>query len=111
MNTSTFDTGALLTSHFRAKRIRKSALSRVMGCHLSSIKGYQSKPSLQTKILWQLCHALKHNFFRDMADQLPAEFTVTAIPDDSKDRRIAELERQIEVLQAEKAVLLEAIRK
>lgn len=103
--------GNLISAVFRARRIHKNALSRVLGCNISTIVRLQHKPSVPSDRLWQLCHALKHNFFRDIADQLPPDFSLTAPPDGSKDRRIAELERQVQVLQAEKAVLLEAMRK
>jgi hypothetical protein len=33
---------------------------------------YGKNSTLQTAILWEICHALKHNFFADIAAQLPS---------------------------------------
>jgi len=40
-----------------------------------TLAGYEKNSAIQTAVLWELCHALKHNFFLDIACQLPAEFT------------------------------------
>ena len=99
-------TGEMLRNYFEQRRTRKSALARLMSRSPDSIAEYQKRPSIQTAILWELCHHLKHNFFADIAAQLPADFSTTVAPDGSKDARIAELELRLKIAEAERDVLL-----
>jgi hypothetical protein len=100
------DTGKMLTEYFQARRTRKSALARLMKRAPGTVAAYTDRPSIQTAILWELCHHLKHNFFADIAAGLPAEFSTTAPRDGSKDARIAELELRLKIAEAERDVLL-----
>jgi hypothetical protein len=108
--TSSPDTGAMLTSYFKEKRIRKSALARVMNRRPNTIYGYEKNSSIQTAILWELCHALQYNFFADIAVQLPAGFATKSASSEQTDK-IAELEQEIIILNREKNLLLEALKK
>lgn len=103
-------TGRLLNDYFKKKRIRKSALSRSLNRHISSLRNFLANDSIQTNALWDISMALKHNFFRDIADKLPPEFTTEAIPDTTATERIAALELEVTILKAEKEVLIRAMR-
>ena len=100
------DTGALIKSFFAQRRTYKSALARLLGVTPDAVYLFAKRPSIQTDTLWKLCHALKHNFFADIAAGLPAEFSTTAPPDAGKDARIAELELRLKIAEAERDVLL-----
>lgn len=65
---------------------------------------------MPTKMLESISHILQHNFFADIAAQFPATYSTSVVPNTEKDERIAQLEQEVIVLKAEKAVLLEAIR-
>jgi DNA-binding Xre family transcriptional regulator len=104
------DTGKMIDAYFSEKRIRKNALSRLMGKNISSILAFQKKPSIQTKTLWELCHALKYNFFADLAAELPETFGKKATSNEQAEK-IAKLEQEIVMLTREKNLLLEALRK
>ena len=69
--------GNLLTHYFNTKRTRRASLARLMNVHIATILGYQKKESLQTKTLMAMATILKHNFFMDIAMQLPQEYTTT----------------------------------
>ena len=103
------NTGMMLISYFREKRTRKSALARMLNKRPSTLAGFTKNTSIQTTVLWEICHALKHNFFADMAAMLPENYTTNVKPNTANEERIAELELQNTVLKAEVAVLLKAI--
>ncbi|PWA06116.1 hypothetical protein [Flavobacterium psychrotolerans] len=60
------NTGALLISYFKEKRIRKSALARMLKKSPSTLVSFTKNNTIQTTVLWEISHALKHNFFADM---------------------------------------------
>ena len=103
--------GSLLQAYFKKNRIYKSALARKIKRGDSTIVAYQKRPSIQSSIIEELSHAMKHNFFADLADLLPESYSKDATKWMEKDARIAALEREIEILKAEKEVLLQAFRK
>lgn len=104
------NTGKLLTNFFDEKRIHKSALARAINRLPKTVYSYEKNSSIQTSILWEMCHALKHNFFDDIATMLPDTFT-TNRPVATTFARIAELEQEIEILNREKLLLLEAMKR
>ena len=100
------DTGEMLRQLFKRRRIYKSALARALNRRYETVLDYQKRGSIQTTVLWELCHALKHNFFLDMAAQLPGEYATDAPVDGAKDARIAALERELEIVRAERDVVV-----
>ena len=98
--------GALLKKYFKEKRISKAALSRKLGVDYDSILKYVKNDTIQTAILWNLCNALNHNFFMDIAVNLPKEFSTYADLYSEKDEKIKQLEQEITILKAEKDILL-----
>jgi hypothetical protein len=104
------DAGKIITAYFKQKRIRKSALSRNMNINLSTLNIYTKNQSIKTTALWSLCMALKHNFFAEYAAALPESFSSTVISDTTKDEIIKQLELEIQILKAEKAVLISVMK-
>ena len=96
-------TGELLKDFFKKRRIRKAALSRLINRSPKTLATYGKNSTLQTAILWEICHALKHNFFADIAVQLPSTYT-------TQDDRIAALEQEIALLKAKIESLMEALK-
>lgn len=110
------DTGRLIQLYLNAHRISKTSLGTKINRTGISVLRYTQNFSIQTGILLDICHALQHNFFQDMADQLPKDFTVTNLPIDKDkltawENEKAHLTERIKILEAEKAILLEAFRK
>jgi hypothetical protein len=103
-------TGNLLTAFFTLRRIRKSALARHLNRNKNSVLNFQKNSTIQTAILWEISMVLKHNFFMDIASMLPPEFTTDAPINAEKDERILTLEKQVELLTAERDVLLKAMK-
>jgi hypothetical protein len=103
--------GQLLKDYLSAHKIIKSALARKIVKNDNEILRYQKSASLKTEVLLALSHALKHNFFADIALLLPTNYSQTISGEVlAKDLRIAELEQQILILEAEKAVLLSVMK-
>jgi len=110
-NATEINFGALLRAYFKKHRIFRSALGRKINRSDSTIVSYQKRASLQLSIIENLSHALKHNFFADLANLLPESYSKDATKWMEKDAKIASLEREIEILKAEKEVLLAVLRK
>ena len=111
MNTINIHVGELVKKHIDTKKVYKSALARKLQRKDSAIIRYQHSASLQTKVLQAISHALKHNFFADIAAQLPATYTTTVPADNTQTERIAQLEHENALLQAKYDALVEVMRK
>ena len=109
--TNTLHVGQLIKTYIDTKRIAKSAVARKIGKADNDMLRYQKSVSLKSEVLLMLSHALQHNFFADIAARLPAHYTTDAPVEAFNIHRITELELQVKLLQAEKAVLLEAMRR
>jgi DNA-binding Xre family transcriptional regulator len=110
------DTGIMIEKYLSKHRIPKSSLGKDINRTGISVLRYTENFSIQTSILLDICHALEHNFFQEIADQLPTNFAVTKAPINQEklsehDIEIAQLKEQIKILEAEKAVLLLAFKR
>ena len=103
-------TGEMLKALYKKRRISKAALARKINRRASTLASFAKNHTIQTAVLWELSHALKHNFFADIAAQLPAEYATNVEANTTNTDRITQLERQVELLEAEKNVLLLAFR-
>ena len=104
--------GKLLKDYITKHSVYRSSLARYMERQPSTIEYYLKQPTLQTAILWELSTALKHNFFMDVAAQLPADFTTNA-PDSSLPllEHIAVLEEENKMLHTKVETLMAVLRK
>jgi len=103
--------GELLHSYFEEKRIRRAALARLMDMNLRSVLLYEQKESIKTARLLEICVHLKHNFFADIAQQLPEYFTKTQPEVTALHEKIAALEHQNELLTTQLNLLKEVMQK
>ena len=109
-NLGDFHMGKIIKEYIDRRKVSKAALARKIKRSDSTILEYQKSATLQVGIVLELSHALKHNFFADVAALLPATYGTSVPTDTTKDERIAQLELEVTVLKAEKAILLEAIK-
>ena len=104
------NTGQLIANFISVKKISKTELGLAINRKGLSILAYIRNSSIQTGILIDICHATKHNFFRDIADQLPDDFTRTKAEDNTlineKDLIIAQLREEVKVLTIQNEVLM-----
>lgn len=103
--------GQMLSNYYKKKKIRQAALARDMSRHVSTIADYKKNNSMQTAVLWQLCHVLKYNFFADLAAELPSSFGYNGsdVPGE-KDEEIMKLRTEIARLQGDKELLMELLK-
>lgn len=94
--------GQMLSKHIRKFRLFRSALARDMGVRRESIDYTLKQDDIKLGNLWSICYALKYNFLADIAAQLPPEMPCAPT---AKDARIAELEKQVQDLTAERDML------
>jgi hypothetical protein len=89
-NTS-LHTGKLLTRYIKNNNIFKSALARYLRRSAPTIEYHLRRPTIQVQLLWDISHALQHNFFSDFAAELPAHFSSDALVDTTKEEEIERL--------------------
>lgn len=94
--------GTMLNMHMRKHRYYKSALARDIGMNHETVVNFMRRPDNKVSYLWRICFALKYNFIADLAAQLPPEMPCAPT---AKDARIAELEKQVQELTAERDML------
>lgn len=90
-------TGTMLQRYYKQHKISKAALARTLNRQASTIYQFEKRQTIQTAVLWELCHALRHNFFADIAHQLPQTYTTST----AKDDKIAALTHENARLQSE----------
>ena len=103
----TIKTGELLSAYCTRNRIYKSALARKTGIDYQSLIKYLKSKTLRLDILLKLSEGLEHNFLMDIAVQHPKSYTTDAPIDQTTVDKIEALERKIELLEAEKQVLIQ----
>jgi hypothetical protein len=104
------DTGKMILDYISKNRMSKTELGEKINRNGLSILNYTRNKSIQTGILLSISNATKHNFFRDIADQLPNDYTITKPEDktliNEKDQLIAQLQEENKVLRIQNEILL-----
>lgn len=95
-------TGKLLSDFISKNKIKKSTLGKNINRDGVSILKYMQNSSIQTGILIELSFALQHNFFQDIANQLPNTFS----GNENKNEEIETLKEEIKVLQIQNELLM-----
>ncbi len=103
--------GKMLHDLYKKRRVFQSALARKLNRRYETVFKYQKKASIQVAILWELSHALNHNFFYDIAAMMPAHFASNAPKETSQDEQIVALNEQVKLLTAERDMALKLMGK
>jgi plasmid maintenance system antidote protein VapI len=103
----TLDIGKILNLVFETRRIRKAALARMMDVNPVQINHYLKNESIQTNRLLELSMHLKHNFFMDIAQQLPTDFATTQDVFTAKNEEIALLKEALKKITIERDLLMQ----
>ncbi|MGV9002680.1 hypothetical protein [Flavobacterium sp.] len=110
ISVNNINTGKILEKKIREKNLSNKAVGEAINRNGLSVFKYMANQSLQTAVLIDFCYALNHNFFSDIADQLPLEFTKNQPRTDQrnaeKEERIAQLEEENKVLKIQNDILL-----
>lgn len=97
--------GTLLQDYIQQNKISKAALSRALQTDPANLEVRLKKAYMRTDFLEKICIVLKHNFFADIAEMFPADFSVNAQPETTKDELIAQLELEIKMITRERDLL------
>lgn len=100
------DTGKMILDFMNERRLSKTELGAMIGREGISILQYTRNKGIQTEILLNLCNATKHNFFQDIANELPKDYTVNKDIFAEKDALIMQLQEEVKVLKIQNEVLL-----
>jgi plasmid maintenance system antidote protein VapI len=103
----TIHIGNLIKEFIDKKYLKRSNIAYSMGVPNTAIYAYEKRNSIQTDTLFRLCTSLQHNFFMDIANALPKEFTQNAMS--SKDTLITQQTEEIHKLKLENDLLKELI--
>jgi hypothetical protein len=63
--------GTFIKNKIDEERLSYAEVCRRINIKQPTINGYFVQESLQTKIIWKLCHALQYNLFADIISFLP----------------------------------------
>ncbi len=110
--TAIINVGEIVKNYIDTNRIFKSSLARKIDKADSTIIRYQNSETLQTSIILELSHALKHNFFAEIAMLLPPEYSAPKTEQASANlQTILELQKEIEKLNIENNLLKSIVHK
>ena len=90
--------GKMLKSFYLARKVNKSGLARDISKSKATVQTYETRASLPCRVLWDISVAVRHNFFADIAAQLPQTFTTNQPEDTTQAQRIAQLEEEVKIL-------------
>lgn len=96
--------GQLVALYIRENNISKAALARAMKISTSSMEYRVNTAVFPTSFLMDLSHELKHNFFADIAQELPVTYS-GGKKASGDEEEIASLKQEIEFLKREKELL------
>lgn len=98
--------GKILKKHAVKNSIFQSVWARQQGLNSKTIGKYFKKESMQAGTLFNICQVLKYNFFREIADSLPADLTPHT--QNPLDEEVNALKKEIEMLKREIEIWKEA---
>ena len=90
--------GNMLKNYYHSKRVNKAALARKINRTSTTVQKFDTRRSLQCNVLWDISVALQHNFFADIAAQLPQSYTTNLPETNNPAHRIAQLEEENKTL-------------
>lgn len=98
--------GRILSTHLKDNFIQGEHLAGLIGKQGQTVSLYRNSPDIRTNTLEDISYALEHNFFQDIANHLPREFSVSARYDADNLSLIAQLQEENKVLRIENNLLM-----
>lgn len=103
--------GNMLLEFYMERKVNKSGLARAIAKDKSTVQTYETRASLPCRVLWDISIAVEHNFFADLAGQLPQTYTTNIPEDTTQAQRIAQLEEENKILLGQLELLKEVMGK
>ncbi|WP_432671656.1 hypothetical protein [Flavobacterium sp. SM2513] len=105
------DMGELLSFYMESRFVRGEQLANLLGRTGQTISKYRTTSVMRSDMIAEISYALKHNFFQDMANLLPAEFTVNTELNSNNQRYMDQLQEENKVLKIQNELLIQLNRK
>jgi len=99
------DTGKLINSFRIKEKLSLSEFGRKLQRTHVGAANYTRNKTIQTSTLIEICYAFRHNFFQEIANALPRDFTINPFKDLEKEAQEQEQKELIAQLQEENKVL------
>lgn len=106
---NTFHFGNMLKAYVVQRNLVRTDIARKMNTPSTAIYSYEKREALLTSTIWRICHALRYNFFMDIAHSLPADYGQSATLAAPKDDLIKLQAAEIAKLKLENDLLKELI--
>jgi hypothetical protein len=97
--------GNMLKNFYVERKVNKAGLARAIAKDKSTVQTYDTRASLPCRVLWDISVALAHNFFADIAAQLPQTYTTNIPEDTTQAQRIEQLEEENKILSGQLELL------
>ncbi|MFY0482812.1 hypothetical protein ACI6PS_09400 [Flavobacterium sp. PLA-1-15] len=101
--------GKLIQKFIDRKNFKRTDVARKIGVPNTAIYANERQESLQTRNLIRMSHALKYNFFMDIANLLPREYESSTQLVADKDLLIQQQAEELQKLRWENNLLKELI--
>ena len=98
--------GRILSTHLKDHFIQGEHLAGLIGKQGQTVSLYRNSPDIRTNTLEDISYALEHNFFQDIANHLPREFSISARYNADNLSLIAQLQEENKVLRIENNLLM-----
>lgn len=103
---NTINVGNLLRNYLKDNLIQGQTLANLLGRNGQTVTLYQKHSDMRTETLENICYALEHNFFQDLANHLPSHFTVDARLNAEHNQMIVQLQEENKVLRIQNELLM-----
>ena len=100
------DFGQLLSFYMENHFIRGEQLARLLGKTGQTITKYRTTDSMRSDTIAEISNVLQHNFFQDMANLLPSDYTVNTALNSDKQRYVNQLEEENKMLKIQNELLI-----
>ena len=100
------DMGELLSFYMESRFVRGEQLANLLGRTGQTISKYRTTSVMRSDMIAEISYALKHNFFQDMANHLPSDFTVNTALNSEKQQYITQLEEENKMLKIQNELLI-----
>lgn len=111
ISNATSNAGQLILSYILTNKISRASLSRKLGITYTALYRLLQQTKMNTLQVEAFSHALKHDFFIDFSNLLPANYHRDLNPNKDLELRISELETQLNQVTIERDILLRVMQK
>ena len=101
--------GNMIKNYIDSENLKRTAIAHLMSIPNTAIYAYEKRESLKTSTVLRICHALKYNFFMDIANSLPVDYKYNRGLSIAKDVLIEQQNAEITRLTHENNLLKELI--